>query len=303
MVVVVVVVIVGMMRVLHGCFACCSAQVTISLKSGSPPAVSISTSSPSKVNTNDRVVLIGSARSSNPNPLNTSWSMVGTSTAFSLQVFGTTIASNAAVLVRPDDGCLTIYVCIGCASRALRLCITRSHIVHYGCVSRVRRQRKNVLVPGASYTFRFTAVDSDGVSGYAELALLINAPPTSGYVTASPLSGTALSTSFSFSAQQWTDDVEDLPLTYVFAYVVGNLTTLDDSSIAMVRCEQGLFRRDFHWYFTATMKVLAAVCDRKLNCRERHHRVRRLPAPSCHRATRSRTRSRWWFTCTTFAVQ
>ena len=101
-----------MMRVLHGCFACCSAQVTISLKSGSPPAVSVSTSSPSKVNTNDRVVLIGSARSSNPNPLNTSWSMVGTSTAFSLQVFGTTIASNAAVLVRPDDGCLTIYVCV-----------------------------------------------------------------------------------------------------------------------------------------------------------------------------------------------
>ena len=165
----------------------------ITMKSGSPPTVAISTNVvASKVNADDRIVLYGAATSTNPNPLVLTWSANNQPTSFSTLLFGSTLTSPTTVL------------------------------------------RKSVLTPGALYTFRLTAVDTDGVSGYAEVKLLVNAPPTSGHVTVTPTSGTALTTQFSFNAPQWTDDSDDLPLSYTFAYIVADLTVLNSSSISMV---------------------------------------------------------------------
>jgi hypothetical protein len=63
----------------------------------------------------------------------------------------------------------------------------------------------------------------------------VNAPPSSGFIIPEPETGTALTTSFGFTAAQWVDDAEDLPLTYVFAYIIGNVTNLDEVPSSEVR--------------------------------------------------------------------
>lgn len=55
-------------------------------------------------------------------------------------------------------------------------------------------------------------------AGFAELSVVTNAPPTGGYVDASPRAGSAAVDMFSLQSLEWTDDVDDLPLLYFFAY-------------------------------------------------------------------------------------
>jgi hypothetical protein len=81
--------------------------------------------------------------------------------------------------------------------------------------------KRGMLQPGRAYVFQLRATDSDAVTAASRVAVSINAPPLSGFVDVSPTTGTALTTQFRISAPQWTDDVDDLPLMYVFAYVVG----------------------------------------------------------------------------------
>jgi hypothetical protein len=69
------------------------------------------------------------------------------------------------------------------------------------------------LTPGSTYSFQLIAQDSSS-EGYAAFSLTVNEPPSSGSLTASPKSGSALTTSFYLSALLWVDD--DLPFTFVF---------------------------------------------------------------------------------------
>jgi hypothetical protein len=96
------------------------------------------------------------------------------------------------------------------------------------------------MVPGATYVFRFTATDTDLASASAEVAITVNAPPTSGYIEPEPASGTELQTEFSFTAAQWVDDADDLPLSYVFAYIVGNVTDIALVTEEVVRRDEVL---------------------------------------------------------------
>ena len=48
--------------------------------------------------------------------------------------------------------------------------------------------------------------------------MVMNAPPTGGYVDASPRAGSAAVDMFSLQSLEWTDDIDDLPLLYSFAY-------------------------------------------------------------------------------------
>jgi hypothetical protein len=90
------------------------------------------------------------------------------------------------------------------------------------------------LAPRSAYTFRLSATDRMHEStGYAEVTVLVNAPPTSGEVRvascdsdsdgSSSCSGTAvgfvLETVFEVSAVYWTDDADDLPLRFEFNYL------------------------------------------------------------------------------------
>jgi len=79
------------------------------------------------------------------------------------------------------------------------------------------------LEPGVRYTFRLLAgasqdaLDSGGDS-FAEVSVVMNEPPGGGSLSVSPLFGYGMNTTFHFKATAWTDDVEDYPLKYSFAY-------------------------------------------------------------------------------------
>ena len=74
------------------------------------------------------------------------------------------------------------------------------------------------LTAGATYTFRLTATDATGASGYAEALLVVNDNPSSGTLAVSPQVGVTMSTAYMFVALSWVD--ADLPLTYKYSYSV-----------------------------------------------------------------------------------
>jgi hypothetical protein len=79
------------------------------------------------------------------------------------------------------------------------------------------------LTEGQTYSFRLTAtmaelVDdaANATTGFSELSVVVNSPPSSGSFKALPASGVALTTSFTLTCTSWVDDASDLPLTYAF---------------------------------------------------------------------------------------
>ena len=52
------------------------------------------------------------------------------------------------------------------------------------------------------------------------LTVLVNAPPTSGFLTVEPTTGVVLQTAFSFACSGWVDDATDLPLLYSFFFEI-----------------------------------------------------------------------------------
>lgn len=59
--------------------------------------------------------------------------------------------------------------------------------------------------------------------GYAQLSIVVNSPPYGGRVAASPTAGTAALDAFVLEALNWTDDADDLPLTFSFSYFNGEV--------------------------------------------------------------------------------
>ncbi|CAM9119623.1 unnamed protein product, partial [Laminaria digitata] len=87
--------------------------------------------------------------------------------------------------------------------------------------------RPNVLTAGSSYVFRLTATDSTSLNEggrYAQLSIVVNSPPYGGRVAASPKAGTAALNAFVLEALDWTDDADDLPLTFSFSYYNGEVS-------------------------------------------------------------------------------
>jgi hypothetical protein len=107
--------------------------------------------------------------------------------------------------------------------------------------------RANVLTPGLTYTFTVTSnyFENDGkdaVPGSSSDSFLVNSPPSASdaatSLVVSPSVGVSLVTPFRFSASTWSDDVDDYPLTYAYAYY-----TSDPDVVATVRgfAEQSYF--------------------------------------------------------------
>lgn len=61
-------------------------------------------------------------------------------------------------------------------------------------------------------------------AGYAQLSIVVNSPPYGGHVAASPAAGTAALDAFVLEALDWTDDADDLPLTFSFSYFNGKVS-------------------------------------------------------------------------------
>jgi len=77
--------------------------------------------------------------------------------------------------------------------------------------------RAGALVAGKTYTFSLSAIGSIPTAvGKSSITIVANGPPSTGTVSASAASGTALTDTIDFVAQQWVDDTEDLPLQFQF---------------------------------------------------------------------------------------
>ncbi|CAM9609633.1 unnamed protein product, partial [Ectocarpus fasciculatus] len=81
--------------------------------------------------------------------------------------------------------------------------------------------RKGALGAGQVYSFSLSATDATGLVGYAEFSFETNAPPSGGHVKSDRLSAIAGVNPVVLQTLGWTDDVDDLPLTYSFGYIHG----------------------------------------------------------------------------------
>jgi hypothetical protein len=84
------------------------------------------------------------------------------------------------------------------------------------------------LTPGGTYQFECRAQYSGepySTPGYAALTVVVNSPPSSGVLAASPAQGAVMDTAFELSCSGWVDDATDLPLLYSFFYkIMGDAT-------------------------------------------------------------------------------
>jgi hypothetical protein len=107
--------------------------------------------------------------------------------------------------------------------------------------------KAGTLIPRAVYTFRLSANDRiESSTGYAEVTVEVNAPPSSGEVVVSSCDsdgdsggdcpadsccgaamGFVLETQFEVSAVYWVDDADDLPLSFEFNYYIGTADSVD----------------------------------------------------------------------------
>eukprot|EP00854_Cymbomonas_tetramitiformis_P003945 gene3945-4910_t len=76
----------------------------------------------------------------------------------------------------------------------------------------------NSLAPGGTYEVILTATLEGGKHGSASIQLVVNVEPVGGTLHVAPLEGKALETEFHLSTASWVD--EDLPLEYLFSYIV-----------------------------------------------------------------------------------
>lgn len=70
--------------------------------------------------------------------------------------------------------------------------------------------------------------------GYTQLLVLINYSPYGGHVVATPTNGTAALDVFVLESLGWTDEADDLPLSYAFSYANGQASRT--SSHRWCRC-------------------------------------------------------------------
>ncbi|CAM9206786.1 unnamed protein product, partial [Ectocarpus fasciculatus] len=81
--------------------------------------------------------------------------------------------------------------------------------------------RAGALSPGRTYTFSMTATGSSGSAGYSEFSFETNAAPVGGHVSSDQLQVYAGEDAVMLQTKGWTDDFEDLPMTYEFGYSHG----------------------------------------------------------------------------------
>lgn len=63
-------------------------------------------------------------------------------------------------------------------------------------------------------------------TGYAEISIVVNSAPYGGHIDATPRTGTAASDAFLLESLGWTDEADDLPIVFSFAYAHGYVRTV-----------------------------------------------------------------------------
>ena len=105
------------------------------------------------------------------------------------------------------------------------------------------------LVEGASYRFRLEIKSPAGL-GFAEVDLMVNQAPSGGSFKVFPTSGFSVDTLFQLEAVGWTDLPDNLPLTYIYTYILD--VEEDSLDIAQIPVAQSS-----HQFMTARLPNVA----------------------------------------------
>lgn len=118
----------------------------------------------------------------------------------------------------------------------------------------------NTFSPGILVTFRLTASGTDvnnQRSSLAEITLLVNTPPSGGFMTNTPTEGIALETVFSFSSVGWITDVDNLPLTYSFHY---QLLSTKPRNLVKTRSSSNSLETELSAGFSSRNELVDIIC-------------------------------------------
>jgi hypothetical protein len=183
-----------------------STQIDVEVKSTTPPAVSITTSSFGKINADAKLTLEADVYS------------LAESTAVWSQTTGDlpwASGNDTSIFATPTS------------VTAIAAALTVVPLVIYA----------NSLTAGSSYTFQLTATDSASNIGFSTFSVAVNTPPRAGLLTVSPRAGVVLTDTFAMSSNSWVDDAADLPFKYRFAYSAG-VTTAASPELLLTGTEQ-----------------------------------------------------------------
>ncbi|XP_032231194.2 uncharacterized protein LOC5506859 isoform X1 [Nematostella vectensis] len=172
-----------------------STEMTVIVKAGDPPRVTIRPQTNSKENPSE-VVKIKALVSSTLPSTNVTWESVEEDGFAYLDL------STAGTILTPLQ--FTFEKASGRA-KATR-----------GCALVIAKDK---LSGGVQYKFRLTAKHRDS-DAYGDAVIRTNAAPSQGTLTVSPSNGTSMETVFTVTAGEgWSDDADDLPLNYQFGYI------------------------------------------------------------------------------------
>jgi len=117
----------------------------------------------------------------------------------------------------------------------------------------------STLTPGQEYVLKIQAACSSETAGEATAIITVNMAPVGGSFTVTPTSGLAFHTTFSLSCNRWVDEVEDFPLQYFYHIAkAGNLASLQPLSGAVIfnKLDVVLTSSDDKTHF-----LIAQACD------------------------------------------
>jgi hypothetical protein len=135
------------------------------------------------------------------------------------------------------------------------------------------------LDPKLSYIFRLTALNDAG-SGYAELTVKADPPPTSAMLTSSPISGVAVETEFQLTVSGALDSTSDSPFLYQFGFLAERdgdiqwITGVQTTPSVTTVLPRG------NGLLGYTLNVLVRVFDRKGGHSDAHTEITVQPNPS-----------------------
>jgi hypothetical protein len=211
------------------------------------------------VNPTDRIILDGAVVSNSPGGLELMWTQISgdmdSSVILTQDCAGSEVSSEGEVVdslgcvelstdINPYTDALKVKEKAGIVSDALALQLAGAETSETNTIlgkslffTNVANQKlvikDGVLSAGRSYTFRLYANDRglkeelpvgwDDIegTGYAQITISVNAPPSPGTLTVDPNIGVVLESEFELACTEWVD--ENLPLSYAFGYFQGSL--------------------------------------------------------------------------------
>ena len=114
--------------------------------------------------------------------------------------------------------------------------------------------RAGALSPRVRYTFSLRCVLANGMAASASVVVATIGPPIPGVFLVTPAKGIEISTTFSFSASQWTD--ENLPLSYAFSFFSPNSANIRYATVQLLP----VFPRLFPVLLSVSMSGLICLC-------------------------------------------